>query len=503
MSDKDYLALRPAMTHVLKMSGVNVLNNPKQLVSQILDIADSSLPEVRIVQRHMDEVVCAALVEAASNPNESSLHVARARINDELRHSRFVDPALAQSTASDIVGGMADWLGIAIEELPTQGVGEQDNALDKAENEFLVPTATQPTNAVPAVQAPQDLPSTQAFAHTGQQSAPPLQQAAHSPKSRRGPLLAACLVLAAAAIGLFMVFGPFRAPLRYTIIASVSAPGLDGGGTRIPVRVTGKSAKGTDVSQDAYLAYDGTGLTLEAGSYDVTVQGSPIASDGGLYYVDGTVLSLEVPDAGDANTKLEVPADQTITLRQKPDIEVTDQDIADAKQWAQKDSQNQESKAPEIAAELANKAETRRNEAVEAKKKADQEKAEQEAREKAEREAAASQFDISVLNGWWGYDIGPGGYMHYVHIQDGQVTVYSSDGAVEDEMSFSASECVRYDNGVQNTRGPAYPGWYIPSIKRYLQDNNDTLLATSGSGDDMYVRGTGFWGHADPPSFAS
>ena len=337
------------------------------------------------------------------------------------------------------------------------------------------------------------------------------------------------------AIGLFVAFGPFRAPLRYTIVASVSAPGLDGGGTRIPVHVTGKSAKGTDVSQDAYLAYDGTGLSLEAGSYDIAVQGSPIASDGSLYYVDGTVLSLDVPEARNANTVLEVPSDQTITLRQKPDIEVTDQDIADAKQWAQKDNQGQDSKGSEVASELANKAQTRRNEAVEAKQKAEQEKAEQEAREKAEREAqekaereareqaerearekaeretreqaereaAASQFDISVLNGWWGYDIGPSGFMHFVHIQDGQVTVYSSDGAIENEMSFSAAECVRYDDGVQNTRGPAYPGWYIPSISRYLQDNNDTLLATSGSGDSMYVRGTGFWGHADPPPFAS
>ena len=526
MADNEYLSLRDATARALRMGGSELLGNPKQLASYIADLADTGEPEAKVAQRHLDEALCAPLAEAAADPTERSLADARARMADELVASKFVDEGLAATTAAALAGGAADWLGVPLADAgPAGGAG--------AEGAAGVASAATTAQDDPLPQA-----ATAEQSATATAAAAP-QQGGQPTRRPRWPLVAALLAAAAAAVALFFVFGRPGGPAHYQIVASVKAPGLTGGGTRIPVRVQGKDARGNEVSQDAYLSHDGTGLSLPAGSYDVTVQGSPITADGGLYYVDNTVLSLEVPEAADPNAVLEVPADQTIALRPKPDDEVTEQDILNAQSWAEKDTQGDGHKGADVAAEVSGKARKRLQD-VEAKRKAEQEKAakekaereaaekaereraereaaEQAERERAEREAAeqaereraerekqeaASKFDISTINGWWGKGVGPGFYGNYIHVEDGHVTTYDKDGAKEGEESFSAEECVHYDDGFEAT-DLGKGGWFIPSIRRYVPDNDSSMVFSANEmGDKLHVNGGAFWARVDPPSWA-
>ena len=513
MADNEYLSLRDATARALRMGGSELLGNPKQLASYIADLADTGEPEAKVAQRHLDEALCAPLAEAAADPTERSLADARARMADELVASKFVDEGLAATTAAALAGGAADWLGVPLADAgPAGGAG--------AEGAAGVASAATTAQDDPLPQA-----ATAEQSATATAAAAP-QQGGQPTRRPRWPLVAALLAAAAAAVALFFVFGRPGGPAHYQIVASVKAPGLTGGGTRIPVRVQGKDARGNEVSQDAYLSHDGTGLSLPAGSYDVTVQGSPITADGGLYYVDNTVLSLEVPEAADPNAVLEVPADQTIALRPKPDDEVTEQDILNAQSWAEKDTQGDGHKGADVAAEVSGKARKRLQD-VEAKRKAEQEKAakekaereaaekaereraereaaEQAERERAEREAAEQaerekQEAINLIQGWW-ESAGMGGTTvakprSSAYVEGNTITRYSyADSQGSETIDPSRVERMHLLDS---------DGWYFHDLNRFLSDNQPDMLTAVMADGSGFSGGDSWHKVSGKPSYIS
>ena len=153
---------------------------------------------------------------------------------------------------------------------------------------------------------------------------------------------------------------------------SVTMPQVDGvtQGSRIPVSVRGADLDGNAVDETRYMNWDGTGLELVQGSYNLSIPASPIGSDGTLFQVPGEVLSVEVvrdqPDLTGAGT---------LSFGEIPAADVTDEQISAAKQYAASGGAD----TTEAALELAALAESKRDAAVA------QQRAEQEAQAAAER----------------------------------------------------------------------------------------------------------------------
>ena len=70
---------------------------------------------------------------------------------------------------------------------------------------------------------------------------------------------------------------------RADVTLPLYVPDLDVRGSRVPVRVDGTLADGSEFGQDAFVSNDGKGLRLAPGSYDVYVMGSPISASGVMY----------------------------------------------------------------------------------------------------------------------------------------------------------------------------------------------------------------------------
>lgn len=84
--------------------------------------------------------------------------------------------------------------------------------------------------------------------------------------------------------------------LSHQVILPVSAPGLDAGGSRIPLRITGTDFEGNTINESVYVSHDGAGISVPKGSYELTVLASPIASDGTVYEIPAGTFTFEVPD---------------------------------------------------------------------------------------------------------------------------------------------------------------------------------------------------------------
>lgn len=115
------------------------------------------------------------------------------------------------------------------------------------------------------------------------------------------------------------------------LVLRISAEKLDADGSRVPVRVTGSGS--SDFQKDAFVGLDGTTIELPAGTYTVEALGSPIASDGTLYAYDGATTEVVVGGSEDVED-VDAPA---LVLEPLDPADVTDEQIADAVDWASKD----------------------------------------------------------------------------------------------------------------------------------------------------------------------
>ena len=216
-------------------------------------------------------------------------------------------------------------------------------------------------------------------------------------KRSKKPLVIAAVVAALLAVGggagyYFGIYAPEQArevaeqealAAKHAVRFSVSAQGWDtsAGASRLPVHITGKEERGKKVDAVRYVDSSGEGVELRRGSYKVEVAASPIAADGTVYAVPAEKLSIKL---GEKATEKIVDAGD-VTLEPVEASEVTDDQIAAAKKYAEEDEDAKKAGFNIDAEALSTAATKRRDDAVAAKQ------AEDEARRQAEEEARKTE----------------------------------------------------------------------------------------------------------------
>ena len=242
-----------------------------------------------------------------------------------------------------------------------------------------------------------------AESQAGYQSVPAAETQSTEPtpakaKRSKKPLVIAAVVAALLAAGggagyYFGVYAPEQAreaakqealAAKHAVRFSVSAQGWDtsAGASRLPVHITGREERGKKVDAVRYVDSDGEGVELRRGSYKVEVAASPIAADGTVYAVPAEKLSIKLGEK--AAEKKTVDAGD-VALEPVEASEVTDDQIAAAKKYAEEDEGAKKAGFNIDAAALATAATKRRDDAVAAKH------AEEEARRQAEEEARKAE----------------------------------------------------------------------------------------------------------------
>ena len=185
---------------------------------------------------------------------------------------------------------------------------------------------------------------------------------------------------------------------------SVSAEGWDtaAGASRVPLRVKGREERGKKVNKVYYVDSAGAGLKLRRGTYTVIVAGSPIAADGTIYAVPDTEVEVKVDEKSAAKKGGVDATGDAVELGPVPATDVTDEQIAAAKKWAEGDKGAADADCTFDAETLATAAAKRRDDAVAAKK------AEEEAAKRAEEAKRARTIDTDyftmVLPDWFPID---------------------------------------------------------------------------------------------------
>lgn len=242
-----------------------------------------------------------------------------------------------------------------------------------------------------------------AESHTDYQSAPAAEARPTTPvpakaKRSKRPLVIAAVVAALLVMGggagyYFGIYAPEQArevaerealAAKHAVRFSVSAQGWDtsAGASRLPVHITGKEERGKKVDAVRYVDSKGKGVELRRGSYKVEIAASPIAADGTVYAVPAEKLSIKMGKK--AAEKKTVDAGN-VALEPVEASEVTDDQIAAAKKYAEEDEDAKKDGFNIDAEALSTAATKRRDDAVAAKQ------AEEEARRQAEEEARKTE----------------------------------------------------------------------------------------------------------------
>lgn len=227
-------------------------------------------------------------------------------------------------------------------------------------------------------------------------------------KRSKRPLAIAAVVIALLAAGggagyYFGVYAPEQArqaaeqealAAKHAVRFSVSAQGWDtsAGASRLPVHITGKEDRGKKVDAVRYVDSDGEGVELRRGSYKVEVAASPIAADGTIYAVPADKLNIKLGEKA-AEKKTIDAGDVALEPIEAP--EVTDDQIAAAKKYAEEDEGAKKAGFNIDADALATAATKRRDDAVVAKQ------AEEEARQARTFE---TDYFTMVLPDWFPMD---------------------------------------------------------------------------------------------------
>ena len=171
---------------------------------------------------------------------------------------------------------------------------------------------------------------------------------------------------------------------KHALVVSVKAEGwdTDNGASRVPVRVKGKTVDRKKVDKVEYVASDGSGIKLIQGKYTLKAAGSPIAADGTIYAVPADKLNIKLGEKA-AEKKTIDAGDVALEPIEAP--EVTDDQIAAAKKYAEEDEGAKKAGFNIDAEALATAATKRRDDAVAAKQ------TEEEARRQAEEEAKKAE----------------------------------------------------------------------------------------------------------------
>lgn len=187
----------------------------------------------------------------------------------------------------------------------------------------------------------------------------------------------------------------------------VHAAGLDcSTGSKIPVQVSGQDSDGSSVSETLYVDEHGRGIKLLPGDYTLSIAASPIAADGTVYAVPAEKLSIKLDEKA-AEKKIVDAGD--VALESVEASEVTDDQIAAAKKYAEEDEGAKEAGFDIDAEALSTAATKRRDDAVAAKQAEDEARRQaEEAARKAEEARQARTFETDyftmVLPDWFPMD---------------------------------------------------------------------------------------------------
>lgn len=238
---------------------------------------------------------------------------------------------------------------------------------------------------------------------------------ASSPKRSKKPFIIAAVVVALLAVGggagyYFGVYAPEQAreaaeqealAAKHAVRFTVSAEGWDtsAGASRLPLHITGKEARGKKVDVVRYVDSTGAGVELRRGSYKAEVAASPIAADGTIYAVPGEKIDVKVSKKAEGKKGIDAG---NVSLAPVEATEVTDDEIAAAKKYAEEDTGAKKAGFSFDADALAQTATKRRDDAVADKQ------AEEEAKRQAEeaRQARTIETDdyTMVLPDWFPID---------------------------------------------------------------------------------------------------
>lgn len=238
---------------------------------------------------------------------------------------------------------------------------------------------------------------------------------ASSPKRSKKPFIIAAVVVALLAAGggagyYFGIYAPEQAreaaeqealAVKHAVRFTVSAEGWDTstGASRLPLHITGKEARGKKVDIVRYVDSTGTGVELRRGSYKAEVAASPIAADGTIYAVPSEKVDVKVSKKAEGKKSIDAG---NVSLAPVEATEVTDDEIAAAKKYAEEDTGAKKAGFSFDADTLAQAATKRRDEAVAAKQ------AEEEAKRQAEEARQARTIDTDyftmVLPDWFPID---------------------------------------------------------------------------------------------------
>lgn len=241
------------------------------------------------------------------------------------------------------------------------------------------------------------------------------EAAASSPKRSKKPFIIAAVVVALLAVGggagyYFGIYAPEQAretaeqealAAKHAVRFTVSAEGWDtsAGASRLPLHITGKEARGKKVDVVRYVDSTGAGVELRRGSYKAEVAASPIAADGTIYAVPGEKVDVKVSKKAEGKKSIDAG---NVSLAPVEATEVTDDEIAAAKKYAEEDAGAKKAGFSFDADALAQAATKRRDDAVAAKQ------AEEEAKRQAEeaRQARTIETDdyTMVLPDWFPID---------------------------------------------------------------------------------------------------
>lgn len=310
----------------------------------------------------------------------------------------------------------------------------------------------QPGTPVPATDGSQ--PGASTAAPDATQSDAPTGKRKRSKK----PLIIAAVMMALLAAGggagyYFGVYAPERAreaaeqealAAKHAVRFSVSAQGWDtsAGASRLPLHITGKEERGKKVDVVRYVDTKGDGVTLRRGNYKAEVAASPIAADGTIYAVPSDRLDLKLNKKTSSNKKKTIDAG-SVSLTPVEATEVTDDEVAAAKKYAEEDKGAKKAGFTFDADTLATAATKRRDDAIAAKQA--EEEAKRQAEEAAKKAAEAKQartidtdYFTMVLPDWFPIDEFNVETYNHEDKGDGQ-------GAYI-EVSFTAKESF-YSNG--------------------------------------------------------
>lgn len=282
-----------------------------------------------------------------------------------------------------------------------------------------------------------------AAAATGSQYVDMAAEAA-TPNTKRSkkPFIIAAVVVALLAAGggagyYFGIYAPEQAreaaeqealAAKHAVRFTVSAEGWDtsAGASRLPLHITGKEARGKKVDVVRYVDSTGTGVELRRGSYEAEVAASPIAADGTIYAVPSEKVDVKVSKKAEGKKTVDAGS---VSLAPVEATEVTDDEIAVAKKYAEEDADAKKAGFSFDADALAQAATKRRDDAVAAKQ------AEEEAKRQAEeaRQARTIETDdfIMVLPDWFPID------EYEVTKQGGEICEINIDKRISDPDATS------------------------------------------------------------------